>query len=205
MRYTSDHIVLTQVALMLTYWSPFDNEYKVNNYWVDQAFHHARAIKLHDFERDSGPTSSRRKIIWWCCLMRDRLVACGLRRAYRIQEVKAVWPVVKQIDFGLEVMFPRFIDTETKHAMIDAFIWLCKLTDIMRDIAVFHETNRFDREWAGGHASEATVVPSLTRVSQFDGLLRNWKTGYQEAYDYLITTPVPYRCKMPNYILVIAE
>lgn len=205
MRHTPDRIVLTQVALMLTYWSPFDTEYKVNNYWVDQAFYHARAIKLYDFERDNGPMSSRRKIVWWCCLMRDRLVACGLRRPYRIQEMKEVWPVVKQTDFGLEVIFPRFIDAETKRAMIDAFIWLCKLTDVMRDIAVFHENNRFDREWSGGHVNGATIMPSLTRVSQFDGILRNWKTGYQKAYGYLITTPVPGRCKMPNYILVIAE
>jgi hypothetical protein len=205
MRHTSDHIILTQVALMLTYWNPFDGEYRVNNYWVDQAFYHARAIKLYDFEHDTGPMSSRHRIIWWCCLMRDRLVACGLRRPWRIQEVKGVWPALKETDFGLEAVFPRFIDAETERQMIHTFIWLCKLTDVMRDIAVFHENNRFDREWSDGQVDEATIMPTLTRVSQFDGLLRNWKAGYLKAYGYLITTPVPGRCKMPNYILVIAE
>lgn len=203
MRYTSDHMVLTQIALLLTYWSPFDAEYKVNNYWVDRAFFHARAMRLQEFQTDCGVSSSRRRIVWWCCLLRDRLVAMGLRRPYRLQEAKSTWPVVDKSDFGLEVMFPKFISVDTKRAMIDSFIWLCKLSDIMRDLSVFHESNRFDREWSDSHIDGAAIMPELTKVSGFDSRLRSWEDGYRKINGEFIKSFIPGQCKMPNYVLII--
>lgn len=201
--YTTDQMILTKVALLLTYWSPFDSEYQVNSYWVDRAFIHARAMKL--WEPQPEVTPSRRRIVWWCCLLRDRLISFALRRAYRIQEAKATWPVVSISEFGLEVMFPRFMDVKTKRTVLEAFIWSCELTDILRDVAVFHENNSFDREWSGGLIDKAQIVPEITQVSQFDNRLKNWKEGYLKLTGDYIKSLLPRSCRLPNYVLIICE
>jgi hypothetical protein len=100
-------------------------------------------------------------------------------------------------------MFPKFMNTETKRAMIDSFIWLCKLTDIMRDIAVFHESNRFDREWSDSRMDGTSIMPELTKVSEFDSRLRNWEEGFRKINGDFIKSPVAGRCKMPNYVLIM--
>ena len=205
MRYTSDHLILTKLALLLTYWSPFDTEYQVNNYWTDRAFYHARVIRLWDHRGKTAVTSTRCRIIWWCCLLRDRLISIALRCPYRIQEAKSAWPIVSETDFGLEVMFPQFMTVKTKRAVIDSFIWLCKLSDIMRDIAVFHERKRFDREWSDNIIDRATIMPEASRVSQFDSQLRNWREEYLKVSSEYITSLKPGTSKMPNYVLMICE
>ena len=205
MRYTSDHLVLTKVALLLTYWSPFDTEYQVNNYWTDRAFHHARAIRLWDRPRENTTTSTRYRLIWWCCLLRDRLISIALRRPYRIHEAKSSWPIISEADFGLEVMFPQFITVKTKRSTIDAFIWLCKLSDIMRDIAVFQEEKRFDREWSDSLINQASIMGEASRVLQFDSQLRNWREEYLKVNSQYITALKPGSPKIPNYVLMICE
>jgi len=199
-RNTSDHLVLTKVALLLTYWSPFDAEYQVNSYWTDRAFHHARVIRLWDCQGES-----RYRLIWWCCLLRDRLISIALRRPYRIQEAKSTWPIVSDADFGLEVMFPKFTNVKTKRTLVDSFIWLCKLSDIMRDIAVFHERKRFDREWSDGLINRATLIPEANQVQQFDSQLRSWKEEYLKVNGEYVKSLRPGIPKFPNYVLIICE
>jgi hypothetical protein len=205
MCHTSDHLTLTKIALLLTYWSPFDAEYQVNNYWIDRAFYHARAIKLWDLQGKSVASSRRYRIIWWCCLLRDRLVSMALRRPYRIHEAKSTWPIVSETDFGLEAMFPKFITVKTKRTMIDSFIWICKLSDIIRDIAVFHEQKRFDREWFDGLIGSAATLAEEIQVSQFDSQLRDWKEEYLKLNGEYINSLRPGNSKFPNYVLIICE
>lgn len=89
--------------------------------------------------------------------------------------------------------------------MIDSFIWLCKLSDIIRDIAVFHEKSRFDREWCGSLISSAAVITEASQVSQFDGQLRNWKEEYLEVNSEYLNSSRPGSPKMPCYVLIICE
>ena len=205
MRHTPDHLILTKIALLLTYWSPFDSEYQVNNYWTDRAFYHARVIRLWDRPGENAVTSRRYRLIWWCCLLRDRLISIAMRRPYRIHEAKSSWPLVTEADFGLEVMFPKFITVKTKKSLIQAFIWLCKLSDVMRDIAVFHEQTRFDREWSGKRIDQAKIMSEASRVSQFDTQLRSWREEYLKVNGEYIASLKVGTSKFPNYVLMICE
>ena len=205
MRYTQDHLILTKIALLLSYWSPFDSEHQVNNYWIDRAFSHARAIRLWDRPGENVVTSSRYRLIWWCCLLRDRLTSIALRRPYRIHETKTTWPLVTEADFGLEVMFPRFTTIRTKKILIQSFIWLCKLSDTMRDIAVFHEQTRFDREWSNNCVDQAKIMFEASQVSQFDSLLRSWRGEYLKVNGEYIASLRVGTSKFSNYVLVICE
>lgn len=137
--------------------------------------------------------------------MRDRMISFALRRNYRIQEAKSNWPLVEVSDFGLEVMFPRFVDVKTKRAVIDSFIWLCKLSDIIRDVAIFHENNSFGREWSDSRIERADIVPEISQVTQFDNRLKKWREGYLKVNGDFIKSLVPRCPRMPNYVLLVNE
>jgi hypothetical protein len=75
---------LTQAAVILSHWSPFDDTEEVNIFWVDEAFQNALHSRLHaSFRR-----LNRR--VWWCCLVRNRLTALGLRRPDTLKHIRYV-------------------------------------------------------------------------------------------------------------------
>jgi len=94
---------------------------------------------------------------------------------------------------------------KAKRTTIDSFIWLCKLSDIMRDIAVFQEKKRFDREWSNTLLNSAAIIPEASQVSQFENRLKNWKEEYVKVNGDYIRTLRPGTSKMPNYVLIICE
>lgn len=75
-----------QGALLLTYYvSAFDA--KVNTYWLSNAVYLAKSINAHRYsslEQVSLKRSSQLKRLWCCCLLRDRILALGLRRPMQI-------------------------------------------------------------------------------------------------------------------------
>lgn len=198
-------MILTKVSLLLTYWSPYDADFQVNSYWVDRAFYHARAIKLWDPQRYTGAMSCRRRIIWWMCLIRDRLISFGLRRPHRLQEAESDWAQIEESEFGAEVIFPRFVDTQTKKTTVRAFIWFCRLTDIMRTIAVFQENNRFEREWSDGHLDRQALISELTQVSIFDRQLKDWRRDYEKSLGSVLKDTTLRRSLIHSYSLIVCE
>jgi hypothetical protein len=123
---------LAQAAALLSFWSPYDGTREVNSFWVDESLAHSLAAKLH--EPTTGP--HRNKVIWWCCIVRNRVVSLALRRPWRLHPCQTVIPLSLD-DFGLELFSPMFTQVETKTRMSKAFLALCHLTDIMKEVLLF--------------------------------------------------------------------
>jgi hypothetical protein len=77
----------------LTSWTPPANPrgMKPNTQWLSIAIEHARAEGAHLYGRQQGPGSESHsahqdlaKRIWWCCIIRDRLLSLGVRRRIQI-------------------------------------------------------------------------------------------------------------------------
>jgi hypothetical protein len=97
------------------------------------------------------------------------------------------------------------MDNKAKRTCLEAFICHCDLSDIVRDVALFHETNSFDREWSGGVIDKASIVPEITQVSQFDNRLKHWKEAFLKLTGDYIKALAPRSCRIPNYVLIVAE
>lgn len=79
----SDQVTLAQGALLLSLWCPRDNDEQINRWWLGAAIHHARAAKAHLYRQQqylSQATQADLKRLWWSCLLRDRVLALGLRQ-----------------------------------------------------------------------------------------------------------------------------
>ncbi|KAH7142207.1 fungal-specific transcription factor domain-containing protein [Dactylonectria macrodidyma] len=84
-----ERLPLLQAVLLMTYWydSPADD--KDTWYWMGIALSLAQVL---GYNREPDPTRTSvknrqlRRRIWWSCVMRDRLLALGIRRPSRIRD-----------------------------------------------------------------------------------------------------------------------
>jgi hypothetical protein len=88
---TATH-ALAQAALLLCYWSPPWRQptgLTPNTLWLVHAVQYAYSHHAHLYQKWDGtetdPSNLRLwKRIWWCCIIRDRIISLGLRRAPQI-------------------------------------------------------------------------------------------------------------------------
>ncbi|TAQ84641.1 hypothetical protein B7494_g7038 [Chlorociboria aeruginascens] len=104
---TADPVVLTQISLILSLWSPGWPGAQNNSYWLDMAFKHATMGRLWESQSDS--------------------IALGMRRPHRLHQAPIEDAIISEKDFGLEAQFPIHTDLKSKQIAVFAFIWFCRL------------------------------------------------------------------------------
>ncbi|EFX01579.1 c6 zinc finger domain containing protein [Grosmannia clavigera kw1407] len=99
-----DRISLLQAVLLMTYWYESPDDDKDTWYWMGVALTMAQVAGLH-----RNPESLRipieekrlRRRLWWSCVMRDKLLALGIRRPARTLSNKFDVPILAFDDFDL--------------------------------------------------------------------------------------------------------
>jgi hypothetical protein len=124
--------------------------------------------------------SSRNKIIWWCCLIRDQTIAIGLRRPHRlhIKRENPTWSMVTFSDFGAEAICPRYMSLTSKRVMIVAFIRLYRLSELMAEIVHCQQAVWFSREWRAGPEEENVVAQTIADVQLLATRLTEWSMSF---------------------------
>ncbi|KAH7127335.1 hypothetical protein EDB81DRAFT_662501 [Dactylonectria macrodidyma] len=79
-------VAIAQAAILLSFWTPPLNEMDdmPNTRWLRIAVEYARRADAHVYSAMETPKQIEHKSIrrlWWCCIMRDRILALGLRRS----------------------------------------------------------------------------------------------------------------------------
>lgn len=108
--YEIDRVVVVQSVLLMTYWYESPDDPKDVWHWLGVAISLARTIGLN-CNTSSSPLSLQKqrlwKRIWWCCYMRDRLVAIGMRRPIRIRDDDFDVPMLEVSDFETQSLGPE--------------------------------------------------------------------------------------------------
>ncbi|KAH7125930.1 cutinase transcription factor 1 beta [Dactylonectria macrodidyma] len=105
--YESDRLVVVQSLLLMTYWQKMPNDNKDMWHWLGIAISVAETIGLQREPVTAGgsPRQQRlRKRIWWCCAMRDHLLALGMRQPSRIQAKQREIQMLQVSDFEIELL-----------------------------------------------------------------------------------------------------
>lgn len=82
------------------------------------------------------------KIIWWCCLIRNRLLALGLHKPGCVHKDVPPCELPCEENFGLESVFPRYTNEISKSKSISNFIHQCELNELIAIILLFQATSR---------------------------------------------------------------
>ncbi|KAK5061083.1 hypothetical protein LTR84_007625 [Exophiala bonariae] len=78
----SNPTTMIQVLLLMTYWYGRQNDTKGRFYWLRTAFSLATDIGLDRWPNSPNPSTRQRmrRKLWYCCLMRDKLLSITERR-----------------------------------------------------------------------------------------------------------------------------
>lgn len=99
-----DRIALLQAVLLMTYWYECPDDDKDTWYWMGVALTLAQVAGLHrnpESLRISADEKHLRRRLWWSCVLRDRLLALGIRRPARILDDEFDVPILALDDFDL--------------------------------------------------------------------------------------------------------
>lgn len=74
-----------QAALLLSYYTT-NSHPRTNTHWLNVAIHNAKASRAHLYNKDEnvGRMHQVKKRLWWCCILRDRVLPLGVRRPIQI-------------------------------------------------------------------------------------------------------------------------
>lgn len=109
-----------------------------NAIWHQIAIQHARAAHAHlaweppvsVVTADSRPEQVYRMLrrLWWCCVVRDRVLSVGLRRSPLIVNSQ---PVLSISDFDGDIGQSEVIDSKTQRSMVLIFMRVMHLCNIL--------------------------------------------------------------------------
>lgn len=137
---------MAQVCLLLTYWCPPGD--RANSDWLHLAIEHAKIINAHNYAQTSPASDGsfteqeqyigRLKRLWWCCIIRDRIMPLCMRRSIQIGREDFDFdahPPLNEEDLGQEVNNSEvytFDESSSITVLTMLMIQLCVyLTDIL--------------------------------------------------------------------------
>lgn len=105
--YEPDRMSLVQALLLMTYWYETPDDQKDTWHWMGVAISLSHTIGLHrNPEKSVALDVKGKKLwkrIWWSCVVRDRLVALGMRRPTRIKSEHCDVPMLTLEDFDIDI------------------------------------------------------------------------------------------------------
>ncbi|KAH6980793.1 fungal-specific transcription factor domain-containing protein [Ilyonectria sp. MPI-CAGE-AT-0026] len=137
-------LATAQAALLLTFWTPpLNADSKPNTSWLMIAIENARRTKADYYSDISNLTAKKPgdhailRRLWWCCIIRDRILPLGLRRSILI--TPAHFDFKKNMELGstdlqAEICRSNMYNAETKTALANVAKRLLKLSVILTDV-----------------------------------------------------------------------
>lgn len=130
--YETDRLILVQGLLLMTYWYETPDDQKDTWHWMGVAISLAHTIGLHRDPAKTPMVPQKQKLwkrIWWSCLMRDRLVALGMRRPTRIKGEDFDVPVLNEDDFEIAAL-------PEENRLLGPECALIRDTEMQRELAI---------------------------------------------------------------------
>lgn len=138
-------MAIAQAALLLSHWTPpVRTETKPNTVWLSIGIQNAKNAEAPYYATlpslGRSPEGKRRnnlKRLWWCCIIRDRILPLGLRRG--IQITRAHFDFEKHrplslMDLDDEVHCSLVYNPESKRELIRILTHVLDLCVILTDV-----------------------------------------------------------------------
>ncbi|KAH7127308.1 fungal-specific transcription factor domain-containing protein [Dactylonectria macrodidyma] len=176
--------VMAQTCLLLTYWCPSlgSGGKTANSKWLGLAVHHARMAKADDYSKMSCLDGSalieqlkRQNILkrlWWCCVIRDRIMPLCVRRSIQIGredfDFHHTTPLCDE-DLSSEVESSRVYDANAKRSLISIMALMVKLCVILTDVlALVYPKN--DSSVSDAQCSSKRLM----QIHEYKRVLEDW-------------------------------
>ncbi|CAK7205209.1 hypothetical protein SEUCBS139899_007975 [Sporothrix eucalyptigena] len=173
----SSPAAIAQAALLLSFWSPSTNSgtKNPNTAWLCTAIQQAKLAEANHYAQ-LLPFEARRantlKRLWWCCIIRDRVMGLGVRRSIQITRAHfdlEANPPLTRADLEDEIERSRVYNPGTKSCLIEILVHMVELCVVLTDILTLvfpaDDTPGWGRQMADSDAG---------RIRQCKIELRRW-------------------------------
>ncbi|KAK8072040.1 hypothetical protein PG996_005388 [Apiospora saccharicola] len=182
----SSMIYLAQTAIMLSQWSPnFTQAFKkANSTWLSAAIQHAKNAEAHhysalpSFSPIISPLQYKKqnvlKRLWWCCIVRDRILPIGMRRSLKITRSHFDFsssPTFGYRDMADEVERSQVYDSATKKCLVEIFVQIVDLCTMLTDLIMMVFPLDDSPGWGKKIGPDETL-----KVRECKQALRRWYT-----------------------------
>ncbi|KAF4444945.1 cutinase transcription factor 1 beta [Fusarium acutatum] len=119
-----------QGALLLSYYVTSRDRARNNSILLATAIQLAQGAGADHFHKrpdQDSATTNRLKRLWWCCIVRDRILPLGVRRQLHIASVNPTLEHLTEDDFEREIQGSQVYSLKTKRSLVQLFISLCEL------------------------------------------------------------------------------
>jgi hypothetical protein len=140
-----DDVTSAQVALMLTFHAPAIYD-KVDGCWLKTAIYFAKKASADRYKYTGADLRYEitLKRLWWCCILRDRIMALCLQRPLRIkpEDFDFSQPGLLAEDLDDEVSCSEVYDPSIKKVLVQLVASLCELVVTINDLLIFCQSSR---------------------------------------------------------------
>ncbi|KAF4954827.1 hypothetical protein FSARC_12003 [Fusarium sarcochroum] len=170
----------SQGALLLSYNATMKDQRRTNSIWLATAIHLAQASGADQFHKSSdqsSATTNELKRLWWCCIVRDRILPLGVRRQLHITwiDLSQGHYMLSEQDFAREIEESQVYEPQTKRNLVQLFICLCELavplTDVIKTV------------YATGQSTTDADSPMVRNLQQTSESIRSCEAGLDAWFD----------------------
>ncbi|KAI1855664.1 hypothetical protein JX265_006067 [Neoarthrinium moseri] len=180
-------VYLAQSALLLSHWSPnFTHAFKkANSMWLGMAIQNAKSAEAHHYSAmptysaSVDPIQSKKqnvlKRLWWCCILRDRILPLGLRRSLKITRSHFDFDAntgLGYTDLADEIDRSRVYNSGTKRCLIEIFVQVIELCTVLTDLIMLVFPLDDSPGWGKQFGFEETE-----KIRECKTALRRWYKG----------------------------
>jgi hypothetical protein len=131
-----------------------------NSTWLSVAIVHAKAENAHQYDDLVLLTEKMRvmlKRLWWCCILRDRVISLGMRRPLQIRadQFTITGACIWASDLQDEVNSSEVYSAEMKLALSWVLIQFCQFAGAVTELLSILYPASPDRTWRWNHTKEA--------------------------------------------------
>ena len=200
-------IATAQAALLMSFWSsPYGGTKNPNTLWLGRAIHHAKeanADRFWSLVPDSlvqDKQANTLKRLWWCCIIRDRILALAVRRTLQIatlviepqNELKLTY-----LDVADEFDRSKVYDSKTKRHLariLEHQVELCiYLTDIIPLLSPIENAIEDDLK---------LHTDLMGKLSDMKAMLRGWRRRVKERIPSFEDMSLSKQCVLEGAIIL---
>jgi hypothetical protein len=174
-------IALAQACLLLSLQSTMMNQ-KLNSVWLSKAIVHAETVGANHYYREKN-TSHRLQLkrLWWSCILRDRMIALGVRRMIQIGPTEFDFDQagLEENDLADEYHESDVYDSSSKKSLSKIVVAQCELAVAMMPMMITAYCDETASQVDG--SSVSALIHSMTAVEKASTELSVWARRFRSA------------------------
>ncbi|KAL5003475.1 fungal-specific transcription factor domain-containing protein [Aspergillus recurvatus] len=171
-----DRLIVSQACLLLTWYST-DAERSTNSRWLRIAIRYAKKEQAHLYHKlpqlGPGRKVSDLKRLWWCCMIRDRIISLGMRRPIQITPHEFDLQLQEGLSFQdleEECLNSAVYTPEAKIALCGVLASLCHLVVAVTDVIMLVYPTTQNMPFSLAHRRA-----QLSRLEETKSALIDWE------------------------------